>query len=71
MATPDYTWVEQQGVSVEDFDARRDPAFRDRLVDALIERFNAEECLNKCIIASFHCRFGSRRRRNADTELDS
>ncbi len=28
-----YTWVEQQGVSVEDFDARRDPAFWDGMMD--------------------------------------
>ena len=42
-----FTWVEQQGVSVEEFEARRDPAFwRDlrALVpkwDALIDDFNA------------------------------
>ena len=42
-----YTWVEQQGVSVEDFDARRDPGFWDGLMeivpvwDAMIEEFNA------------------------------
>ena len=42
-----YTWVEQQGVSLEDFDARRDPAFWDRLMDAvpiwdaMITDFNA------------------------------
>ncbi len=42
-----YTWVEQQGVSVEDFDARRDPAFWDTLHgmapgwDVMIEEFNA------------------------------
>jgi len=42
-----YTWVEQQGVSVADFDARRDPAFWDGLMemvpvwDALIDEFNA------------------------------
>ncbi len=42
-----YTWVEQQGVSVEDFDARRDPGFWDGLMenvsvwDAMIEDFNA------------------------------
>jgi cysteine synthase len=41
-----YTWVEQQGVSVEDFDARRDPAFWDGLMDyvpawdAMIDAFN-------------------------------
>jgi cysteine synthase len=43
-----YTWVEQQGVSVEDFDRRRDQAFWRGLVnsipqwDRLIEEFNAE-----------------------------
>jgi cysteine synthase len=43
-----YTWVEQQGVSLEDFNARRDPSFWDDLVDmvpvwdAMIETFNAE-----------------------------
>ncbi len=42
-----YTWVEQQGVSLEDFDARRDPGFWDGLMeivpvwDAMIEEFNA------------------------------
>ena len=42
-----YTWVEQQGVSVEEFDARRDPVFWDALIDvvplwdAMIENFNA------------------------------
>ena len=42
-----YTWVEQQGVSVEDFDARRDQAFWDELHtmapgwDAMIDDFNA------------------------------
>ncbi len=41
-----YTWVEQQGVALEDFDARRDPEFWDRLMDAvpvwdqMIDRFN-------------------------------
>lgn len=30
-----YTWVEQQGVSVADFDSRRDQAFWDQLVDDL------------------------------------
>jgi cysteine synthase len=41
-----YTWVEQQGVSVGDFDARRDPDFWDGLMemvpvwDALIDDFN-------------------------------
>jgi len=43
-----YTWVEQQGVSLEDFDARRDQAFWDGLMemapawDAMIGAFNAE-----------------------------
>ncbi len=43
-----YTWVEQQGVSLADFDARRNPAFWDDLLgmvpvwDAMIETFNAE-----------------------------
>ena len=42
-----YTWVEQQGVSVADFDARRDPDFWDGLMemvpvwDSLIDDFNA------------------------------
>ena len=42
-----YTWVEQQGVSLEDFDRRRDQAFWDGLLelvptwDAMIDRFNA------------------------------
>lgn len=42
-----YTWVEQQGVALADFDARRDPRFWDNLLDAvpvwdrLIDRFNA------------------------------
>ena len=41
-----YTWVEQQGVSVEAFDARRDPAFWDDLMqmvdvwDGMIDTFN-------------------------------
>ena len=41
-----YTWVEQQGVSLADFDARRDPAFWDGLMDlvpawdAMIDAFN-------------------------------
>ena len=30
-----YTWVEQQGVSIEDFDRRRDQQFWDELVDAV------------------------------------
>jgi cysteine synthase len=43
-----YTWVEQQGVSVEDFDKRRDQRFWQRLVDTIpvwdrmICEFNAE-----------------------------
>ncbi len=42
-----YTWVEQQGVTIEDFDARRDQAFWDELHtmapawDAMIDDFNA------------------------------
>ena len=42
-----YTWVEQQGVSLDDFDARRSPAFWERLMDfvpvcdAMIDEFNA------------------------------
>jgi cysteine synthase len=42
-----YTWVEQQGVSLEDFARRRDPAFWDGLMamvpqwDRLIDAFNA------------------------------
>jgi cysteine synthase len=43
-----YTWVEQQGVAVEDFDRRKDQDFWAQLVasipawDRLIEEFNAE-----------------------------
>ena len=43
-----FTWVEQQGVSIEDFSARTRQAFWDGLLDlapawdAMIERFNAE-----------------------------
>jgi hypothetical protein len=43
-----YTWVEQQGVSVEDFDRRKDQDFWRSLVDSipawdrLIQDFNAE-----------------------------
>jgi hypothetical protein len=43
-----YTWVEQQGVSIEDFDRRRKPEFWQGLVDTIpawdrqIEAFNAE-----------------------------
>ena len=42
-----YTWVEQQGVSIEDFEARRDPAFWKHMRaqaahwDELIGEFNA------------------------------
>jgi len=42
-----YTWVEQQGVALEDFEARRNQAFWDELInvvpawDALIDKFNA------------------------------
>ncbi|MCK5797999.1 MAG: pyridoxal-5'-phosphate-dependent protein subunit beta [Deltaproteobacteria bacterium] len=49
-----YTWVEQQGVSLEEFNHRKDPTFwtglRDIVPawDALIEKFNAETgCLKK------------------------
>lgn len=41
-----YTWVEQQGISLEDFNARRDQSFWDNLLhlvpvwDAMIDRFN-------------------------------
>ena len=41
-----FTWVEQQGVAIEDFEARRDQAFWDGLLDlipawdAMIEEFN-------------------------------
>ncbi|HSW19701.1 MAG TPA: pyridoxal-phosphate dependent enzyme [Ramlibacter sp.] len=43
-----FTWVEQQGVTVEQFDRRRDPAFWEQLQasvpawDRLIEAFNAQ-----------------------------
>jgi hypothetical protein len=42
-----YTWVEQQGVSIEDFDRRRDQKFWQGLVselpawDSMIDEFNA------------------------------
>ncbi len=42
-----YTWVEQQGVELEDFDARRDPQFWNNLMDVvpawdrMIDDFNA------------------------------
>jgi len=45
-----YTWVEQQGVSLEDFDRRRDQRFWQGLVDTipewdrLIDEFNDEVC---------------------------
>lgn len=48
-----YTWVEQQGVAVEDFDARRDQAFWQNVAgavtawDKLITEFNAEVGLNQ------------------------
>jgi hypothetical protein len=41
-----YTWVEQQGIGVADFDRRRDQSFWDGLLDLvpiwdeLIDRFN-------------------------------
>ncbi|MEC8698814.1 MAG: pyridoxal-5'-phosphate-dependent protein subunit beta [Pseudomonadota bacterium] len=41
-----YTWVEQQGVSLADFDARRDPSYWDDMMafvpiwDGLIDQFN-------------------------------
>ena len=47
-----YTWVEQQGVSVEDFDRRKDQSFwRDVAAsapawDRLIQDFNAEAGVN-------------------------
>ena len=43
-----YTWVEQQGFSIEEFQARRDPAFWTGMRsivadwDGLIEEFNAK-----------------------------
>ena len=43
-----FTWVEQQGVSLEDFSARARQSFWDGLLDlapawdAMIDRFNAE-----------------------------
>jgi hypothetical protein len=42
-----YTWVEQQGISLEAFDRRRDQSFWDGLMDlvpvwdGMIDRFNA------------------------------
>ena len=41
-----YTWVEQQGISLDAFDRRRDPAFWNSLMDLvpkwdyLIDQFN-------------------------------
>jgi hypothetical protein len=43
-----FTWVEQQGVAIDDFDRRRNPRFWRGLVDSipawnrLIDEFNAE-----------------------------
>ena len=48
-----YTWVEQQGVPLADFDRRRDQGFWRGLQDAiplwdrLIEQFNAATGLNQ------------------------
>ncbi len=48
-----FTWVEQQGVSVPEFTARRDPAFWNNLLDLLpqwdeqIRKFNAEVGVNR------------------------
>src|SRR5262249_50542155 len=48
-----YTWVEQQGVPLADFDRRRDPGFWRGLQaalpcwNALIEQFNAEAGVNR------------------------
>jgi hypothetical protein len=48
-----YTWVEQQGVTLADFDRRRDQAFWRDLrqvlpeLDAMIEEFNRETGLNR------------------------
>jgi cysteine synthase A len=47
-----YTWVEQQGVSVEDFDSRKAPSFWSDVAaaasawDGLIDAFNAEAGVN-------------------------
>ncbi|MEW9837923.1 pyridoxal-phosphate dependent enzyme [Mesorhizobium marinum] len=47
-----YTWVEQQGVEIDDFDRRKDQAFWDGIAasapawDQLINEFNAEAGLN-------------------------
>jgi hypothetical protein len=43
-----YTWVEQQGVALADFERRRDPGFWDRLMenvpvwDEMISELNAQ-----------------------------
>ncbi len=48
-----YTWVEQQGVALEDFDRRRDPRFWTKLQDLLpvwdrmIEEFNSRTGVNR------------------------
>jgi cysteine synthase len=48
-----YTWVEQQGVSVDDFEKRRDQSFWQSLAqtvpqwDRLIQDFNAETCASR------------------------
>jgi len=48
-----YTWVEQQGVPLAEFDRRRDPRFWRKLQDAvpvwdrMIEEFNARTGLNR------------------------
>jgi cysteine synthase A len=50
-----FTWVEQQGVSIEDFEARRPQAFWNELHDsvdawdALIDEFNAETGILKAV----------------------
>ena len=56
-----YTWVEQQGVPIEEFEARRDPAFWiemrtivdewDRRVEALNARTGALESLDRREVA--------------------
>jgi len=42
-----YTWVEQQGVSLEDFDARRDPEFWNKLMNVVPEWDNMIDKFNK------------------------
>ncbi len=42
-----YTWVEQQGVSLEDFDARRDPEFWNNLMNVVPEWDNMIDKFNK------------------------